>query len=81
MSDRPCNYCNLQRYKREAKKRGNKIITKPSNFMGVCIFEVPKEMKEIPKYIEPNKKYPNGDEIYQKYRIAWIMEIGSSCAC
>lgn len=76
-----CNYCRLKRIREKAKKRGNKIVTKPSSFMGgVDVFEIPKDMK-LPKYIEPNRKYPNGDEIYQKYNRAWMMEIGAFCEC
>ncbi len=76
-----CNYCSLKFYKNRAKKRGNKIIVRPSGFMGgKNVFEISKN-GTVPKYIEPCKKYPNGDEWYEKHHISWMMEIGYSCEC
>lgn len=76
-----CNYCKLNHYKSLARREGNHVVLKPSNFMGgISIFIVPKEEK-LPVYIEPNDDYPNGDANYQKYRKAWMMEIGTCCSC
>ena len=37
----PCNYCSLQRYKRRAKERGNKIVVKPNTeHGGLDVFEI-----------------------------------------
>jgi hypothetical protein len=67
--------------KEEAKKEGYKIVIKPSNFMdGICVFKLPKN-ESLPPYIEPNKKYKNGDETYKKYNVAWMMKIGEKCDC
>lgn len=76
-----CNYCNLNRYKSLARKEGKRVVLRPSNFMGgTIVFAVPKG-KKLPAYIEPNWKYPNGDENYQKYRKSWMMEVGTCCSC
>lgn len=76
-----CNYCKLNHYKSLARKEGKRIVLKPSNFMNsTIIFSIPKGEK-LPVYIEPNWKYPNGDENYQKYRKAWMVEIGTYCSC
>ena len=80
----PCNYCNLKRFRHTAKKRGNKIITSPSEFMGggMCVFEVPNEKGfTLPPYREPSAFYPNGDKVYQKYSIGWMMSIPEKCVC
>lgn len=78
-----CNYCLLQQYKKEAKKRGNMIITRPSNFMGgTCVFEIPKNIDFVlDTYIEPKDKYPNGNKIYQKFNVGWMMSIPDKCEC
>jgi len=76
-----CNYCGLKSYRREAKKRGNKIVLRPSSFMGgITVFEIEKHEK-VPKYIEPCEKYPNGDQWYEKHSRAWMKEIGNYCEC
>lgn len=67
-----CNYCKLNHCKSLAKKEGKRIILKNSEpyFMnGIIVFAVPNG-EELPDYIEPTWKYPNGDENYQKYRMA-----------
>lgn len=87
MSNRLCNHCQLKIYQKEAMKRNNKIVIKSSKFRlahymnTVCIFEIPKNMEELPKYIEPNDDFPNGDEIYKKYRRGWMLEIPETCCC
>jgi len=81
MSSRSCNYCIVKRWKREAVKKGTRIVVKSSNFMGGnCVFEIPKGEKLLP-YIEPNDKFPNGDAVYAKYSRAWMMSIGDCCEC
>jgi len=76
-----CNYCSLQLYRKQAKERGNKIVLRPSGFMGgIEVFEVGKK-ESIPKYKGPSDKLPNGDEWYEKHIISWMMEIGNSCCC
>lgn len=77
-----CNFCKLKRYKKDAAKNNNKLILKRSIFMnGTCVFEVPKNMIEFPKYIEPNNKLPNGNDTYQNYIKCWMTEIPEKCAC
>lgn len=77
-----CNYCTLQRYKRDAKKRGAKLILKASNFMeGTDVFEIPAKEFKLPDYKEPSESLPNGDEVYQKYHKSWMMEISNHCVC
>ena len=76
-----CNYCVLKRMRKEAKEHGRKIMVKPSSFMGGnCIFSVPKGVK-LEKYIEPNNKLKNGDEIYREYSVGWMQEIPDHCCC
>lgn len=78
-----CNYCLLKKYMSKASKKDvNKIVIKRSSFMGgFLVFEIPKEMGDIPKYVEPNKRYPNGDRVYKKYIKAWMGAIPEHCAC
>ncbi len=77
-----CNFCNLKRYKTDAKKKGNRIVLRSSNFMGgMDVFEVPKGEKLAIKYIQPCDKYPNGDKNYQKFHKSWMREIGNRCEC
>ena len=76
-----CNYCSLKVYKKEAKKVGEKIVLRPSSFMGgTNVFQV-KKGEKIPKYIGPCKKYPNGDKWYEKHHKSWMMSIGDYCEC
>ena len=76
-----CNYCLLQYYKKMAKKKGNKLVIRLSGFMGgVNVFETGIN-EVVPKYIEPNDDYPNGDSWYEEHNKAWMMEIGDHCIC
>ena len=82
MSDRSCNYCLVKRWRKEATKKGTWIVIRNSNFMGGnCVFELPKGEKLPPHIIEPNEKFINGDDAYQKYSRAWMMSIGNHCEC
>lgn len=78
-----CNFCKLKKYKNDARQIGvNKIVIKTSAFMnGFCVFRIPKDMEDVPKYVEPNDTYPNGDGAYRRYNIAWMMKIGNTCEC
>lgn len=85
MSDlTPCNYCNLRRIRARAKKEGKRVYTRLSGFMGgTDVFVVPRGEKLPPKeeMVEPCDEYPNGNEAYSKYHVAWMMEIGKRCEC
>lgn len=73
MSDRPCNWCNLQQYKRDAKQLSLKITLLPAKRrMGGT------EVYMHPKNIDVKKLKPNERHEYFK---AWMMEIGERCAC
>ena len=78
-----CNYCRLQRIKRN-KKKGTRIVILPSDFMnGKDIFVVPKGTKisEIKKWKGPSDKLPNGDRFYRKYHVVWFMGLSDACTC
>ena len=79
-----CNYCTYQRLLSQAKKGSFTIHKRSSNFMGgIDIFKVPKGETLAPKeeMIFPCKEYPNGNEAYSKYHVAWFMELPSHCCC
>lgn len=85
MSNRECNYCQLQRLKQEAKRKGVRIILKKSSFApfdtpGIDVFEVPKGTK-LPPYKNPCHKLPNGCPVYQKYHRIWFGSVGDHCEC
>ena len=69
----PCNYCNLQEIKRNAKKKGFKVTKLSGDFGlgGVDVFAHPKNVKIDPK----------DEEQREKYFRAWMMEISDSCCC
>ena len=82
MSNMSCNFCRLKEIKKDAKRRGNKVILRRSIFMsGTCVFEVPESMEELPRYIEPSNRFPKGNKMYQKYFKGWLMLIPKECAC
>jgi hypothetical protein len=67
--------------RKRAKAEGKVIKLSPSRFMGgTNIFRLPKGVT-LPKYVEPCDKLPNGDEVYQKYNVGWMMEISAVCCC
>lgn len=76
-----CCYCGLQTIKRRAKKENKRVVLKPSSFLGGTeVFLVPKGEK-LPLYREPSKKEPDGDAVYQKFNVGWMMQISSECCC
>jgi hypothetical protein len=76
-----CNYCRLQKLRNMAKRRGARIVLRPSVFMGgICVFEVPKGIK-LPEYTEPNKQFPNGCSVYEKYTKGWFRALTDHCFC
>ena len=80
----PCNYCNLQRFRARAKTKGARVLLRSSAFMnGLNVFEVPKGEKLAPQseMVEPNDQYPNGNDAYDKYHIAWFMGLSEGCCC
>ena len=67
-----CNYCRLQRTKRDAKEKGMKITLLASNFMGgTDVFVHPKNVKI---------KDAQGKD-REKYLSSWMMAIGDRCEC
>jgi len=75
-----CNYCNLLRLKRGLKS-GERVILRPSRFMGGTeVFVVPKGIP-LPSYREPSNREPNGDDNYKLYHRSWMMSIPRSCCC
>lgn len=62
-----CNYCNLKRIKEKAKKN-DKVITVTSK----------NDVYSHPDYLNTNRM--SIDEL-EKYWVAWLMEIPSSCQC
>lgn len=77
-----CNYCNLEVYKEEARKKGHNIVLKSSNFLnGTDVFSVPKG-EELPEgMVEPCEEHPNGNEAHRKYHIGWMWTIPDRCHC
>ena len=79
-----CNYCNLRRYREQARKKGHRIVMRPSMFMrGVNVWSVPKGVKlpSVEQMIEPCKSHPNGNDAYARYHVAWFMALSRGCAC
>lgn len=79
-----CNYCDYQRLLARAKKEGATIHKRNSKFMGgIDIFKVPKgeSFPDDKNMIQPCEEYPNGNDTYNKYHIAWFMELPSHCCC
>lgn len=79
-----CNYCSYQDMKERAKENYEKIVLKPSIFIvgWVDVFRA-KRGEKIPfeDMIPPNKKLPNGNEIYERYCTAHFAGLGNECAC
>lgn len=73
MSDRPCNYCDLQMYKKDAKHLGMRLTLVPAQWGmgGMDVYIHPKEV-DLRKLTEKQRK---------PYFKAWMMEIGDHCAC
>lgn len=79
-----CNYCQMKDRMKEAKKLGCKIVMRPSSFMGgINVWRIPngEELKPQSEMIEPCDKYPNGNEAYDKYHVAWLGGLTNSCVC
>jgi len=68
----PCNYCNLQAYKRRAKERGQKVTVLNNRQHGG------KDVYMHPDFVKVDQ---NSKELYEEYRIAWFMELPNSCFC
>ena len=80
-----CNFCSLQSMKKAARKRGMVIKTLSGKWGmgGIEVFEVPITIKlsDARQWEQPSDALPNGDENWQKYHIAWLMEIPNNCYC
>ena len=79
-----CNRCNLDNYRQRAKLRGARIVLHPSQFMnGINVFEVPKgeKLAKSSEMIEPNDKFPNGNDAYARHHIAWFGGLSDICCC
>ena len=70
----PCNYCDLKRYKAEAKKQ-HKVITVredlTSLLSGFDVYRHPKKVKIVALPPEERKQY----------HIAWFMALTDHCVC
>lgn len=75
-----CNFCILESIKDRAKKEEKKIILRGGVMGGIDVFSIHKD-EILPFYKGPNPELPNGCEIYQKYHIAWMLEIPDRCYC
>lgn len=75
-----CNFCLLESLKDRAKNEEKKIILRGSFMGGIDVFRIPKN-ETLPFYKGPSPELPNGCEIYQKYHVAWMMEIPDHCCC
>jgi hypothetical protein len=69
-----CNHCMLNRIRKTARSRGDRIVTrKGKNFGlgdGVDVYSVPKDV-EIDK----------GEKPLERYKAAWFMRIPNGCEC
>jgi len=72
-----CNFCKLQRWRRQAKEKGTKITLLNDatwGMGGINVYEHPKEINI--------SKLPGGEDgEREKYRIAWFMGLGDRCEC
>ena len=65
-----CNYCNLQRYKRQAKEQNARLYLR-----GQDVFIVPKGQK-LDMTVDPK----TGNHTSGQW-VAWLMEITDHCVC
>lgn len=79
-----CNHCDLQTFRVEAKSKSQRIVMRPSNFMGgLNVWSIPhnKTLPPTQDMIEPNDQYPNGNQAYATYHIAWFGGLSEQCCC
>lgn len=72
-----CNYCNLRRYKADARRAHMKITVLADatwGMGGVNVYEHPKDVS-----IHKLSGGEDGDRA--QYRISWMMELPDHCAC
>ena len=69
-----CNYCNLQKIRKQAKKEGLRVTLLPADWglAGRNVFVHPKEVK-IAREDSDKNEHP--------FRVAWMMEISDACEC
>jgi hypothetical protein len=72
-----CNYCNLERIKRDAwaKKQKVTVLADARWGMGGCNVYV------HPKTVKIHKLEGGEDGPRKKYFVAWMMQITTHCAC
>jgi len=80
-----CNFCSLNSIKSKAKRREQTVKKMPATWGmgGLDIFIVPKHIKlvEIRTWKQPSDDLPNGDVNWERYHVAWFMELSDSCCC
>ena len=72
-----CNYCSLKAIRREAKAKGKKVTVLNDAKWGMGGFNI---------YVHPPdiniRKLTGGEDgAREKYRSAWMWEIGKHCTC
>lgn len=73
-----CNFCSLNRIKKDAKLKGL-IVEKTRATFGLGGFDIWVTPKDIKKsYL---KSLREGDKDFTKYYKAWMKEIPSTCYC
>jgi len=80
-----CNYCLFKIMKEKADREGKvvKLLNSSITMGSFEVFIVPRgtKLNQIKKWCKPSEKLPNGDENWQKYHKAWMMEISKKCCC
>jgi hypothetical protein len=70
-----CNHCTYKRFKKEAKAKGEVLTQTPARWGmgGVEVFMHPKDVSM--------EGVDEDDERWEKYHVAWFMELTNECAC
>ena len=63
-----CNYCSLQAIKRDAKKKGLKVVIVPSKVMST-LGGVEVHIVKL------------GDKLSKENWVSWMMKVTDSCVC
>ncbi len=70
-----CNYCSLQQYEREAKKKNMKVHLITNKHGGIDVYITPK--KEKPD----TRTDPKTGNNLSPYWRSWFMELSDHCVC
>jgi len=76
-----CNFCQLLKYEKEAKKEGLTVTILTSDVTMVATDDVSKDVFIHPKDIKITKAMAEKEHPEHEYWRAWFMELSDECAC